>query len=83
MDGVKMGGFNVNNIRYGDDTAIVADSEEKLQNLMDVIAEERRKFGLEINKRKTFSMTISKKKTSPKCKIEIDGIGIKQVENII
>ena len=58
MDGVKLGGLNVNNIRYADDTAIVADSEEQLQNLIDVITEESRKFGLEINKRKTFSMTI-------------------------
>lgn len=49
MDGVKMGGFNVNNIRYGDDTAIVADSEQ-LQNLMDAIAGESRTFGLEISK---------------------------------
>ena len=80
MDGVNLGGCNVNNIRYADDTAIVADSEEQLQNLIDIIAEESRKFGLEINKRKTFSMTISKKNTSPKCKIEIDGIEIKQVE---
>lgn len=51
MDGVKIGGFNVNNIRYAGDTATVADSEQ-LQNPMDVIAEESRKFGLEINKKR-------------------------------
>ena len=34
MNGVKVDGFNVNNIRYADDTAIVADSEEQLQNLL-------------------------------------------------
>ena len=79
MDEVKLGGLNVNNIRYADDTAIVADSEEQLHNLIDVITEESRKFGLEISKRKTFSITISKKNVSPKCKIEIDGIEIKQV----
>ena len=50
-----------------------------MHNLIDVITEESRKFGLEINKRKTFSITISKKNVSPKCKIEIDGIEIKQV----
>ena len=49
---------------------------------MDVIVEESRKFGLEINKSKTFSMTISKKNTNPKCKIEIDEIEIKQVEKL-
>ena len=81
MDGLRMGGLNVHNIRYADDTAIVADSEEQLQNLITVIADESRKFGLEINKRKTFCMTISKKRVSPKCKLDIDGIKIKQVEN--
>ena len=44
MDGLRIGGLNVNNIRYADDTAIVADSEEQLQNLITVIADESRKF---------------------------------------
>ncbi|XP_063597236.1 uncharacterized protein LOC134773920 [Penaeus indicus] len=60
MDGVKVGVLNVNNIRHADDTAIVADSEEQLQNLLNVIADGSRKFGLDTNKRMTFSMTISK-----------------------
>jgi len=81
MGGLRIGGLNVNNIRYADDTAIVADSEEQLQNLITVIADESRKFGLETNKRKTFCMTISKKSVSPKCNLDIDGIKIKQVEN--
>ena len=58
----------------------VTDSEEHLQILIDVIAEESRKFGPEINKRKTLSMTISKKNASPKCKIKFDGIESKQAE---
>ena len=81
MDGLRIGGLNVNNIRYADDTAIVADSEEQLQNLITVIADESRKFGQEINNRKTFCMTISKKSESKKCSLDIDGIKIKQVEN--
>ena len=74
MDGVRIGGINANNIRYADDTVIVADSEEQLQNPTTLIADESRKFGLEINKRKAFCMPISKKNVSPKCKLEIDGI---------
>ena len=77
MDGLRIGGLNVNNIRHADDTAIVADSEEQLQNLITVIADESRKFGLEINKKKTFCVTISKKSVSPKCNLDIDGIKIK------
>ena len=79
IDGVRIGGINVNNIQYADDTAIVADSEEQLKNLTTLIADEGRKFGLEINKRKTFCVTVSKKNVSPKCKLEIDGTEIKQV----
>ena len=67
MDGVRIGGINVNNIRYADDTAIVADSEEQLQNLITLIADESRKFGLEIKERRTFCMTASKKNVSGKC----------------
>ena len=79
-EGVKIGGLNVNNIRHTDDTAIITDAEEQLQNLINVIATESRKFGLEIEKGKTFSMTISKKSISPMCSIEIDRIAIKQVD---
>ena len=50
MDGVRIGGVNVSNIRYADDTVIVADSEEQLRNLITVIADESRKFSLEIDK---------------------------------
>ena len=70
MDRVRRGGINENNIRYADDTAIVADSE-KLQNRISVIADESRKFGLQINKRKAFCMTVSRKNVSPKCNLEI------------
>ncbi len=80
MDGVKIGGFNINNIRYADDTAIITDSEQKLQTLMNKLVKESRNFGLEINRSKTFSMVISKKSQNPKCKIKIDGTQIKQVE---
>ena len=72
MDGVRIGGINVNNIRYADDTAIVAGSEEQLKNFITLMADESRRFGLEIRKRKTFCMTVSKKNVSPKCKLEID-----------
>ena len=81
MDGLRIGGFNVNSIRYADDTTIVVDSEEQLQNFITVIADESRKFGLEVNKRKAFCMANSKKSVSPKCKLDINGMKIKQAEN--
>ena len=70
MGEVRIGGLNANNIRYVDDTAIVADSEEQVQYLISVIADESRKFGLEIDNIKTFCMSILKKNVSPKCNSE-------------
>jgi len=74
MDGLRIGRLNVNNIWYADDNAIVADLEEQLQHLITALADENRKFGLEISKWKTICMTMSKKSVSPKCKLDIDGI---------
>ena len=39
--GVKIGGINYNNLRYADDTAILAESEEQLQEIMDVVVKEQ------------------------------------------
>ena len=53
MDGIKIGGVNINNIRYADDTVIIADTAEKLQNLIDRVNRESEAMGLKINVRKT------------------------------
>ena len=37
MEGIKVGGVNMNNIRYADDTVIIADTAEKLQALVEVV----------------------------------------------
>ncbi len=58
VEGIRVGGVNVNNIRYADDTVLIADSEEKLQLVMDSarVAGERR--GLKINTSKTEVMIV-------------------------
>src|SRR5204862_8244908 len=53
MPGVKVGGYNFNNLRYTDDTVLVAQSEEDLQRLIDVIVIESNLKGLSLNSRKT------------------------------
>ena len=45
-DGVDLEGTNYNNLRYADDTALIADSEEKLQRLLTVVAKESERLGL-------------------------------------
>ena len=51
--GIKIAGRNINNLRYVDDTTLVAKSEEELKNLMMKVQEESEKVGLKLNIPKT------------------------------
>ena len=55
-------GENINNIRYADDTVLIADSEENLQMLLNITIEKSKEMGLTFNVKKTKCMVISKKK---------------------
>ena len=59
--GVKINGENINNIRYADDTVLIADSEENLQRVLDITIEKSKEMGLTLNVKKTECMVISKK----------------------
>ena len=48
--GIKIAGRNINNLRYSDDTTVMAESEEKLKSLLMKMKEERGKAGLNISK---------------------------------
>ena len=47
--GIKMAGRNINNLRYADDTTIMAESEEELKSLLMKVEEESEKAGLKFN----------------------------------
>jgi endonuclease/exonuclease/phosphatase family metal-dependent hydrolase len=81
--GVVIGGMNVNNFRYVDDTVIVAETEEELQRTMDKANEEGQKRNMKINIKKTKVMVITKKTETPKVKITVDGKELEQVDNYI
>ena len=51
--GIKIAGRNINNLRYADDTILIAESEEKLRSLLMKVKEESEKAGLELNIQKT------------------------------
>ena len=57
--GIKIAGRNVNNLRYADDTALMAESEEELKSLLMKIKEESEKAGLKLNIQKTKVMASS------------------------
>ena len=50
---IKIGGRNTNNLRYADDTTLMAESEEELKSLLMKVKEESKKFGLKLNIQKT------------------------------
>ena len=51
--GIKIAGRNTNNLRYADDTTLIADSEEELKSLLMKVKEESQKVGLKLNIQKT------------------------------
>ena len=51
--GIKIAGRNINNLRYADDTTLVAESEEELKSLLMKVKEESKKVGLKLNIQKT------------------------------
>jgi len=51
--GIKIAGRNINNLRYADDTTLMAESEEELENLLMKVKEESEKVGLKLNIQKT------------------------------
>ena len=51
--GIKISGRNINNLRYTDDTTLMAESEEKLKTILIKVKEESQKVGLKLNIQKT------------------------------
>ena len=66
--GIKIAGRNTNNLRYADDTTLMAESEEELKSLLMKVKEESEKVGLKLNIQKTKIMA-----SSPITSWEIDG----------
>ena len=66
--GIKIAGRNVNNLRYADDTTLMAESGEELKSLLMKVKEESEKFGLKLNIQKTKIMA-----SGPITSREIDG----------
>ena len=55
--GIKIVGRNINNLRYADDSTLMAESEDKLKSLLMKVQEESEKVGLKLNIQKTKIMT--------------------------
>ena len=81
MEGINIGGTNINNIRYADDTVLIADTEEKLQGLVDNLNEGCNRYGLKINIGKTEVMGLTKRSEELPVNISLRGGTLNQVNS--
>lgn len=77
-DGIKINGYAVNNLRYADDTVIIADNQEALQRLIDRVSAEGERLGLKINIDKTKTMMVGRTPID-RLNISVNGQQIQQV----
>ena len=76
--GIKIAGRNINNLRYADDTTLMAESEEELKSLLMNVKEESEKSGLKLNIQKTKIMA-----SGPITSWQIDGETVETVAAFI
>ena len=76
--GIKIAGRNINNLRYADDTTLMAQSEEEVKSLLMKVKEESEKVGLKFNVQKTKIMA-----SGPITSWQIDGETVETVANFI
>ena len=76
--GIKIAGRNINNLRYADDSTLMAESEEELKSFLMKVKEESEKVGLKLNIQKTKIMAFS-----PIISWQIDGETVETVADII
>ena len=75
--GIKIAGRNINNLRYADDTTLMAESKEELKSLLMKVKEESEKVGLKLNIQKTKIMA-----SGPITSWQIDGETVETVETV-
>ena len=76
--GIKIAGRNINNLRYANDTTLMAESEEELKSLLMKVKEESEKVGFKLNIQKTKIMA-----SGPITSWEIDGETVERVTDFI
>ena len=79
--GIKIGGTPINNLRYADDTVLVAETEEDLQEIFNEVNRIGKTYDMKMNAKKTKTMLLSKVVTLTKASLKSDGDIIKQTDN--
>ena len=74
--GIQIAGRNINNLRYADDTTLMAESEEELKSFLMKVKEESKEVGLKLNTQKTKTMA-----SGPITSWQIDGETVETVKD--
>ena len=78
LAGIKIAGRNINNLRYADDTSLMAEIQDKLKSLLMKVKVESERVGLQLNLRKTKIMA-----SGPITSWEVDGETVETVSDFI
>ena len=80
-EGLSINGIMINNLRYADDTVLLASSNEDLQSLYNAVVKSSEELGLHVNSKKTKAMVISKSEVIPDCHLLHGNATIEQVSS--
>ena len=80
LEGIKINGENLTNIRYADDTVLIAESENKLQLLLQSLNDKCREYGMKLNESKTKVMVLDGGGTNERININVQGRMLEQIE---
>ena len=83
LRGITIHGQNINNLRYADDTALIADDKDNLQKVVDRVKDVSSKAGLEMNVKKTKTMVTSKNPENKSINIIVNNEALQQVQKFI
>ena len=83
LKGVVVGGDPITDSRYAEDTALLAESEEELQETLDLVNNKGKELNMKMNAKKTKTMVITRNPFTPQINLQIDGQNIEQVSQFI
>ena len=83
LEGVKIGFVNINNIRFADDTVLIAANEKNLQKVLDAVQKQYANSKMQINVQETAVMAFSKKKQHSNIKVSFYSDILKQANQFI
>ena len=81
--GFRIGGIVINNLRYANNTMILAESKHELQHLMDIVVQESEQKGLFLNIAKSYTMVFRKSSSIPTCQNKDHGKPMEQVNSFV